>query len=115
MLRLPKPKSHGGTPWVARIRLYFSVASIGIAIAVLNTLLMPLITIEYFWLSSIVGMIVTFVALMAIYMRGMNGVFSTTGLLWRGFLMANIVIVADIIVALAAGTGGSMWANMQLA
>ena len=104
-----------GTSWVARIRLYFSVASAGIAISVASILFMPLVNIELVWIASSIGMALSFLAYIIIYARGMAGNYSTAGLMWRAFSIANIVVIADLTVAIVAGTGGSMWANMQVA
>lgn len=104
-----------GTPWVARIRLYFSVASIGIALSVLSIAVMPLINTSIMWIWTTMGLTVGFLAYIITYGRGMRGRFPTWGLLVRAVLLAIIVTITDFIVAIIAGTGAGYWAEIRVA
>ena len=103
------------TPLVARIRLYFGVASVGVAIAVLSIAAMPFVSSNIMWVWTTVTMGVTFLAYIITYGRGMSDRFSLLGLLARGVFLAIVVTVADFIVAIIAGTGAGYWAEIQLA
>ncbi|MEL6861828.1 MAG: hypothetical protein AAGL11_08320 [Pseudomonadota bacterium] len=104
-----------GTPWVSRIRLYFGIASVGIAISVASLMFMPFIDPSFFWLYSTIGMGLGFLAYTLTYARGMRSHYSIAGLIGRSFLLAFIVTLTDFIVALLAGTSASFWAERALA
>lgn len=102
------------TPWVARLRLYFCVASIGVAIAVASVVVMPLIDQDLFLAYSMAGMALSVLAYAITYARGMTGHFSTFGLYGRTALIAIVVTMTDIIVAILAGTIAGFWSQVQL-
>ncbi len=104
-----------GTPWVARIRLYFGIASVGIAISVTSLMIMPFIDSSLFWLYSIVGMSVGFLAYVFTYARGMRGYYPIASLIGRSLFLAIIVTLTDFLVALIAGTSASLWAESSFA
>ncbi|MEL7032726.1 MAG: hypothetical protein AAGL97_01685 [Pseudomonadota bacterium] len=103
-----------GTPWVARIRLYFSVASIGIAMSVLSIVVMPFISTNLMWVWTSVGLAAGFLAYIFTYGRGMRDHFSTLGLFGRGIVLAIIVTMTDFAVAIIAGTGAGYWAELRV-
>jgi len=104
-----------GTPWVARIRLYFGVAVMGIAISVLSIAAMPFISTNIMWVWTTLAMAIGFLAYIVTYARGMEGRHSKWGLLWRAVFLASIVTITDFIVAIIAGTGAGYWAELRLA
>ena len=103
-----------GTPWVARIRLYFGIASVGIALATLSVFAMPFLTVDQLVMSTIVGFVVSLLALGATFARGMSGEFSKAGLYTRAVLVALFIVTIDFAAALLAGYGAGQWANLQL-
>ena len=104
-----------GTPWVARIRLYFGVAALGIAISVLSIAAMPFISTNMMWVWTTLALAVGFLAFIFTYARGMRGRRSKWGLLWRAVLLASIVTITDFIVAIIAGTSAGYWAELRIA
>ena len=103
-----------GTSWVARIRLYFGVISIGIALAVASVTVMPFVSLDYFWLYTVVLFIINILAYAITYARGVHGQFSMMSMAIRAPSIAVVVSIADFIVATIAGIGASMWAEIQL-
>jgi hypothetical protein len=103
-----------GTSWVARIRLYFGIISVGIALSVASVAAMPFFSLETFWIYTLVGMSANILAYMFTYARGMQGRLSMTGMIVRAPLVAVVVTLTDILVAIVAGTGASFWAEAQL-
>lgn len=103
-----------GTPWVARIRLYFGVASMGIALATLSVFAMPFVGVDLILVSSVLGVVLSLIAYGLTFARGMRGEFSMLGLLSRAILVAVIVTVVDFAAAILAGSGAGLWADFQL-
>ena len=103
-----------GTPWVTRVRLYFGIASIGIAISVLSIAIMPFIGTNIMWVWTVSGLAAGFLAYIIIYARGMGNRYSTWGLFGRAMLLAIIVTFTDFIVAIIAGTGAGYWAELRI-
>lgn len=103
-----------GTPWVSRIRLYFGVASIGIALATLSVFVMPFVGLDLIIVSSVVGLFLSLIAYALTFARGMHGKFSRMGLLSRTILVALVVTVVDFAAAIIAGSGAGLWAEFQL-
>ncbi|MEM7327803.1 MAG: hypothetical protein AAF437_03625 [Pseudomonadota bacterium] len=104
-----------GTSWVARIRLYFCVASIGIAFSVLSIAVMPFISPSFMWTWTTMVLAIGFAAYLLTYGRGMRGRFTLWGRLWRAILLAITVTLTDFIVAIIAGTAAGSWAEFRLA
>ncbi|MFN3213099.1 MAG: hypothetical protein ACE37M_08340 [Henriciella sp.] len=102
-----------GTSWVARLRLYFAVISVGLVLSVASVIVMPLISSETFWVYSLVGLSLNMLAYMLTYARGMQGRLSMTSLIIKAPLIAVIVTVADIIAATASGTVAELWSAGQ--
>ncbi|MEM9178330.1 MAG: hypothetical protein AAGA89_01400 [Pseudomonadota bacterium] len=104
-----------GTPWVARIRLYFGVAALGIAISVLSIATMPFISTNMMWVWTTLALAVGFLAYIVTYARGMRGRRSKWSLLWRAVFLASIVTITDFMVAIFAGTSAGYWAELRVA
>ena len=103
-----------GTPLVARIRLYFGVASVGIAFATLSVFAMPFLNPNLVLISSGVGVALNLTAYGVVYTRGMRGEFTSFGLISRAVLIALFITIVDFAVALLAGSVAGAWANFHL-
>ena len=103
-----------GTSWVARIRLYFGVISVGIALAVASVAVTPFVSLDYFWLYTLVLFVINILAYAVTFARGMQGRLTLTSMIIRAPLIALVVTLADIVVAMIAGTVASFWAETQL-
>ncbi|NQY38639.1 MAG: hypothetical protein HRT80_00925 [Henriciella sp.] len=103
-----------GTPWVARIRLYFGVASVGIALATLSVFDMPFLSVDQLVMSTVIGFLLSLLAFGVTYARGMSGEFSPAGLYTRAVVVAVFIMAIDFAVAFLAGYGAGQWASFQL-
>jgi len=103
-----------GTPWVARIRLYFGVASVGIAFATLSVFAIPFLSLNMIVILTLLGFILSLMAYGVTFARGMSGAFSTIGLSVRALFVALFITVVDFGVAYLTGRGAEMWALFQL-
>ncbi len=103
-----------GTPLVARIRLYFGVASLGIALATLSVFAMPFLNPNLVLISSGVGVLFNLAAYGVVYARGMRGEFSSFGLISRAVLIAVFIAIVDFAATLLAGTIAGAWAKFHL-
>ena len=99
-----------GTPWVARLRLYFGVASIGIAVA--SNILMLFLSPTLFMPVVAVAIILSFIAYMMTYARGMADAAPGRSGLGRGAALAVIVTLADFIASIIAGTLAGVLAQL---
>lgn len=102
-----------GTPWVARVRLYFGVLSIGLGLAVASISIMPLIDPSNVNTFTFVGTLVGYLVYGLTYARGMAGSLSKLKLWVRAFFIGLIVTITDVLVALTASVGGGVWAAYQ--
>lgn len=102
-----------GTGWVARVRLYFGLLAVGMIIALLSMIFMPLIEREMLSIYMLIVMGIGFLAYVATYMRAMRGNYPRTGLGVRALAIATIIPVGDIVVAIAAGVASSVWISIS--
>jgi len=103
-----------GTPWVARIRLYFGVASVGIALATIFVFAMPFLSLDLIVVSTVLSILASVIVYVIVFARGMNGEFSALGLYMRAVFVALFITVADLVAASLAGIGAGQWASFQL-
>ena len=101
-----------GTSWVTRLRLYFGVASVGIAIAVLSNLAMPFVGTAGFLSIAIGTAVLSLIAYAVTYARGMAETGPQSGRTVRAVSLAIIITLADLIAALAAGSAAGFWAQL---
>jgi len=101
-----------GTSWVTRLRLYFGVASVGIAIAVLSNLVMPFVGTAGFMSITIGSAALSFIAYAVTYARGMAATGPQGRRTLRAVSLAIIITLADLIAALAAGSAAGFWAQL---
>jgi len=98
-----------GTGWVTRIRSYFALLAVGMAIALVSILIMPSVDPELFGSYTLISMGVGYLAYGLTYARGMAGGYSSLGLIIRAFAVAFIISVGDILVAIAASAISGVW------
>lgn len=103
-----------GTPWVARIRLYFSVLCIGLGLSVLSMILLPLFGPETVNIYSAVGMTAGTFAYAVTYARGTSPHHRGLALWWRSVFLAVMMTVTDLLVAVVASFAGTVWAQRLL-
>ena len=103
-----------GTPWVARIRLYFGVASVGIALATVSVFAMPFLSLEMIVVSTLLSIVLSVMVYAIVFVRGMSGEFSAVGLYMRAVLVALFITVVDLVAASLTGIGAGLWADFQL-
>lgn len=103
-----------GTPWVARIRLYFGAASVGIAFATISVFTMPFLSLDLIVISTLLSIVLSVMVYAIIFARGMSGAFSALGLYMRAIFVALFITVVDLVAAALTGIGAGFWADIKL-
>ena len=104
-----------GISWTTRLRMYFGLLSMGMTVALLTTLFLPLITVNELLVFTVGVLGLQFVLYCVTYVRAMAGTFSVGALVWRTPFIALSILIMDFVIGMVTQVISGIWIGASYA